>query len=129
MKRSSSLVIVLSVLALAGCATTAALEEELATTIGFTAADIIQLWGRPTSRYVTAGSEVLTWERPSGTSATGAMTSRDCSDCCNVTLFVDPTGEVYSYRYEGAGCRESEAIVHIIGRTCAFCFDVEELYF
>ena len=93
-----SLIGLIAVALVAGCATTSNYEDLLKTWVGRSEDELVQTWGPPSSVYQAAGAKYLTYTK---NQTCGSDNHYTC--VCN-THFELASGRVESWRWDGNGC-------------------------
>jgi hypothetical protein len=84
---------------LAGCATTGNYEDMLKTWVGRSEDELVQAWGPPSSVYQSAGAKYFTYARSRTCGAGhGSIT------CLCTTSFELANNRITSWRWDGNGC-------------------------
>ena len=105
--------VVLYVLAIAGCATTAGYEKTLDSWLTGRVDDLVSSWGPPDREYrLSNGGQVLEYGRGSNRSVQVCHPTRpicfdrDVSHSCVTRFTTTPSGMIADWAWEGNDCRE-----------------------
>ncbi len=93
------------------CATTANYEKTLKSWVGGKENQLIMSWGLPSSTYKTDEGKFLTYDFRGNTTSTtnevyGYYYTNTRTHYCKTTFFIDNSGLIKSYQYEGSSCRQ-----------------------